>query len=92
MSLLCGGPAYAFPADRLRRLVAPQLLRTAKAIEHEIGGGDSGHASTEPPASHTTAGLASRESSARARRPADLLVRRWERRAIPAPECAYRPA
>jgi DNA-binding IclR family transcriptional regulator len=38
MALLCGGPAYAFPADRLRKLVAPQLLQTAKAIAHEIGG------------------------------------------------------
>jgi DNA-binding IclR family transcriptional regulator len=38
MALLCGGPAYAFPADRVRKLVAPQLLQTAKAIAHEIGG------------------------------------------------------
>ena len=38
MALLCGGPAYAFPADRLRKLIAPQLLRTAAAIAHEIGG------------------------------------------------------
>ncbi|HVB50049.1 MAG TPA: hypothetical protein VNF69_16865 [Burkholderiales bacterium] len=38
MALLCGGPAYAFPADRLRKLIAPQLRRTAEAIAHEIGG------------------------------------------------------
>lgn len=50
MALLCGGPAYAFPIDRLRKLVAPQLLRTAAAIAHEIGGlaGESDIAAEEP--------------------------------------------
>ena len=38
MALLCGGPAYAFPLERLRTLVAPQLVRTAQVIAHEIGG------------------------------------------------------
>lgn len=38
MSLLAGGPAYAFAAERLRKLIAPQLLRTVRTIEHETGG------------------------------------------------------
>ena len=69
MALLCGGPAYAFPADRLRKLVAPQLLQTAKAIAHEIGGGYAASISPEALASRAAASASSTDTSApRARR------------------------
>lgn len=38
MALTCGGPAFAFPEDRLRKILAPRLLETANAIAREIGG------------------------------------------------------
>lgn len=38
MALTCGGPAFAFPADRLRKSIAPRLLETANTIAREIGG------------------------------------------------------
>lgn len=38
MALTCGGPAFAFPADRLRKSIAPRLLETANMIAREIGG------------------------------------------------------
>ena len=38
MALTCGGPAFAFPVDRLRKSIAPRLLETANAIAREIGG------------------------------------------------------
>jgi DNA-binding IclR family transcriptional regulator len=38
MALTCGGPAFAFSADRLRKLIAPRLLATANTIAREIGG------------------------------------------------------
>lgn len=36
--LNCGGPAFQFSEERLRRHVAPQLLATARAIADDIGG------------------------------------------------------
>lgn len=38
VGLNCGGPAFQFSEDRLRRQVAPQLLATARAIADDIGG------------------------------------------------------
>ncbi|MGP1680220.1 MAG: IclR family transcriptional regulator [Burkholderiales bacterium] len=38
LALTCGGPAFAFPADYLRKSIAPRLLETAHAIAREIGG------------------------------------------------------
>ncbi|MBE0627523.1 MAG: IclR family transcriptional regulator [Burkholderiales bacterium] len=39
LALTCGGPAFAFPANYLRKSIAPRLLETAIAIAREIGGG-----------------------------------------------------
>lgn len=33
-----GGPAFAFPADRLGKSTAPRLLETVRTIAREIGG------------------------------------------------------
>lgn len=38
VALNCGGPAFAFPEDRLRDEIAPRLLATARAIAAEVGG------------------------------------------------------
>ena len=38
MAINCGGPAFAFSADQLRKRIAPRLIETAKAIAREIGG------------------------------------------------------
>lgn len=38
MAITCGGPAFAFPAERMRKLIAPRLLATANTIASEIGG------------------------------------------------------
>lgn len=38
VGLNCGGPAFQFSEERLRRQVAPQLLATARAIADDIGG------------------------------------------------------
>lgn len=37
MALNCGGPAFRFSEERLRRRVAPRLLATARAIAEDIG-------------------------------------------------------
>lgn len=50
MALTCGGPAFAFPADRLRKSIAPRLLETANTIAREIGGTVPVAASTGTPA------------------------------------------
>jgi len=38
LALTCGGPAFAFPADYLRKSIAPRLIDTANAVAREIGG------------------------------------------------------
>lgn len=38
LALNCGGPAFQFSEERLRREIAPLLLQTARAIAEEIGG------------------------------------------------------
>lgn len=37
MALNFGGPAFAFPADRLRREIGPRILETVQRIERDIG-------------------------------------------------------
>jgi DNA-binding IclR family transcriptional regulator len=38
MALNCGGPAFAFTEERLRRDIAPALLDLAQAVAQDIGG------------------------------------------------------
>jgi IclR family transcriptional regulator, positive regulator for flagellar biogenesis len=61
MALTCGGPAFAFPAERLRKSIAPRLLETANAIARDIGG-------TAPVAAPVRAPLRHAASRAPARR------------------------
>ena len=49
LALTCGGPAFAFPAGRLRKSIAPHLLEIANTIAREIGGSVPIAASTGAP-------------------------------------------
>jgi len=48
MALNCGGPAFAFSPDTLRRRIAPRLIETARAIARDMGGEVAGPAGVEP--------------------------------------------
>lgn len=38
VTINCGSPAFVMPAERLREVVIPKLLRAADALAHDIGG------------------------------------------------------
>jgi DNA-binding IclR family transcriptional regulator len=63
MALTCGGPAFAFPADRLRKSIAPRLLETARAIAGEIGGTVPVAAPTRTPARGTVRSTIEKEKA-----------------------------
>jgi IclR family transcriptional regulator, positive regulator for flagellar biogenesis len=56
MALTCGGPAFAFSVDRLRKSIAPRLLETANIIAREIGGAVAIAAPARTPARRTASG------------------------------------
>jgi IclR family transcriptional regulator, positive regulator for flagellar biogenesis len=47
ITLNCGGPSFVMPAERLREVGIPALLRTAEALARDIGG-EAGLAVTNP--------------------------------------------